>query len=433
MARKVDVLTTLFVRSAPAGMHADGDGLYLQVTASKDGGLNRSWILKYPIAGKTREMGLGPLHRVSLAQARKKRDKAREAIDDGLDPIEARRQKKAQAALEAAKSVSFWQATETYLTSDKAKAWGNPKHAAEVRRSLTVYVKPIVGNLPVAAVDTSLVLRVLEQEIEGDDGELGTFWSLKTQTADRVRNRIEKILDAAKLRGLRTGDNPARWRGHLEASLTKVSATKNHNALPFADLPAFMATLRSYPNVEARALEFLILNANRTNEVLGAKWSEINRATKVWTVPAERMKGTAADRRPHEIPLSERALELLNEMEARRAANPDSAFVFPGRARARLHATALYSFLLYQMKRGDISVHGFRATFKTWAGETTAFPLELIEASLAHKIAGDVEAAYRRGSFLDKRRRLMALWTDYCGGRIPANQAADVVAFPGAA
>jgi integrase len=430
MARNVDVLTTLFVRSAPIGMHADGDGLYLQVTASKDGGLNRSWIFKYPVGGRTREMGLGPLHQITLAEARKARRKARQALADGIDPIEQRRQQKVQTALDAAKAVTFWQATETYLTGDKAKAWGNPRHAAEVRRSLEVYAKPILGSLPVAAVDTALVLRVLEQEIEDDDGELGSFWSLRTRTADRVRNRIEKILDAAKLRGLRTGENPARWRGHLDASLAKVNVTKNHRALPFADLPAFMASLRSYANTEARALEFLILNANRTNEVLGAKWSEINRATKVWIVPAERMKGTAGDRRPHEIPLSDRALAILDEMEAIREGD---SYIFPGRARACFHATAIYSFMVNTLRRDDISVHGFRATFKTWAGERTNFPLELIEASLAHKIAGNVEAAYRRASFLDKRRRLMALWADYANGRIPVDQVADVIAFPGAA
>jgi integrase len=430
MGKEIEVLTALFVRSAPLGKHCDGDGLYLQVTAAKDGkGLNRSWIFKYPMGDRMREMGLGPLHRVSLAQARRKAAKARDAIDDGGDPIEARRQRKAQAALDAAKSVTFWNAAETYLTSDKSKAWGNPRHAAEVRRSLEVYARPLIGSLPVGAIDTPLVLKVLEQPIEGDDGELGSFWALKTPTADRLRGRIEKILDAAKLRGLRTGDNPARWRGHLEASLSKITATTNHRALPFADLPAFVASLRSYPNIEARALEFLILNANRTNEVLGAKWSEVDRAAKVWTVPPERMKGTAGDRRLHEIPLSDRALELLDEMQSRR----EGDYIFPGRARARLHATALYSFAFNTLKRGDISVHGFRATFKTWAGERTNFPLELIEASLAHKIAGDVEAAYRRGSFLDKRRRLMALWADYANGRIRADQAADVVAFPGAA
>jgi integrase len=429
MARKVDVLTTLFVRSAPLGMHADGDGLYLQVTLAKDAGLNRSWILKYAQGGRTREMGLGSAQRVSLAQARKRRDKAREAIDDGVDPIEARRQKKAQAALEAAKSVTFWQATEAFLSSDKSKSWGHPRHAAEVRRSLEVYAKPILGSLPVASVDTNLVLRVLEQEIEGDDGEAGTFWSLKTRTADRVRGRIEKVLDGAKLRGLRTGENPARWRGHLDASLSKVTTTTNHRALAFADLPAFVASLRQYGNTEARALEFLILTAGRTGEILGARWGEINRATKVWTVPAERMKGTASDRRPHEVPLSDRALAIFDEMETRR----EGDFIFPGRARACFHATAIYSFVVNTLKRDDISVHGFRATFKTWAGERTNFALELIEASLAHRIAGDVEAAYRRGSFLDKRRRLMALWADYCDGRLPVDQGADVVAFPGAA
>jgi integrase len=209
--------------------------------------------------------------------------------------------------------------------------------------------------------------------------------------------------------------------------LTKITATKNHPALPFAELPAFVAGLRQYRNAEAKALEFLILNANRTNEVLGATWGEINRATKVWTVPAERMKGTAGNRRPHEIPLSDRALEILDEMAARR----EGDYVFPGRARARLCATALYSFVLYTLKRDDLSVHGFRATFKTWAGECTNFPLELIEASLAHRIAGDVEAAYRRGSFVERRRRLMDAWSEFCDGKTPADQV--VVAFPGAA
>jgi integrase len=418
----------MFVRSAPVGKHCDGGGLYLQVTPDKAGtGVNRSWILKFSQGTRTREMGLGSLNRVSLAQARKKADKARDALDGGLDPIEARRQQKAQAALDAAKSVTFWQATETYLTGDKAKAWGNPRHAAEVRRSLEVYAKPLIGSFPVGAIDTALVLKVLEQEVVGDDGNVGSFWALRTQTADRLRGRIEKILDAAKLRGLRDGgENPARWRGHLEASLTKINATTNHRALPFADLPAFVATLRGYANVEGRALEFLILNANRTNEVLGARWDEINRVTRVWKVPSERMKATAGDRKPHEIPLSDRALELLDEMERIR----DGDFVFPGRVRPRLHPTAIYTFLIDKVGRRDISVHGFRATFKTWAGEQSNFPLEVIEASLAHKVGNNVEEAYRRGTFLEKRRRLMALWADYCNGRIPANQVNNVLAFP---
>jgi integrase len=425
MARKVDVLTTLFVRSAPIGKHCDGGGLYLQCTAAKDGQINRSWILKYHVAGKAREMGLGSVHDVSLAQARKKRDKARQALENGADPIEQNKQRKAQAALDDAKSVTFWDACEAYLKSDKAKAWGNPRHAAEVRRSLEVYAKPLIGSLPVAAVDTALVLKVLEQPIEDDDGELETFWALKTPTADRVRNRIERILDAAKLHGQRTGDNPARWKGHLDYTLAKVIATTNHPALAFGELPAFVAKLRQYRIAEAKALEFLILTGSRTNEVLGAKWGEINRATKVWTVPAERMKGKKQKRKEHPVPLSDRALTLIDEMEARR----EGDFIFPGRTRSRLHATALYNFVRYTLKRDDFSVHGFRATFKTWAGECTDFRLEVIEASLAHKIAGDVEEAYRRGTFVDRRRRLMALWADYANG----DQIATVIAFPGAA
>jgi integrase len=420
----------MFVRSAPVGKHCDGGGLYLQVTPDKAGtGVNRSWILKFSQGTRTREMGLGSLNHVSLAQARKKAAKARDEIDDGSDPIASRRQKKAQAALDAAKAVMFWQAAESFLTGDRAKLWGNPKHAAEVRRSLECYAKPLLGSLPVGVIDTAMVLRVLEQEVEGEAGERGSFWALRTQTADRVRGRIEKILDAAKLRGLRTGENPARWRGHLEHSLTKITATTNHRALPFAELPAFMATLRSYGNIEARALEFLILTASRTNEVLGGQWREIEQSKRLWTVPAERMKGTAGDRRPHEVPLCDRALTILDEMERIR----DGDFVFPGRARSRLHATALYAFMCNTLKRSGATIHGFRACFKTWAGESTAFPLEVIEAALAHKIAGDVEAAYRRGTFLEKRRRLMALWADYANGSIPADQVNNVVAFSGAA
>jgi integrase len=421
MAREIERLSPLSLKALPPGRHCDGDGLYLQVTASKDGkGLNRSWIFKYPMGGRMREMGLGPLHRVGLAQARKTVAKFRETIGDGADPIEARRELNAAKAIKAAKTVSFWEAAEGYLRSDKSEAWANRQHAAEWRRSLEVYAKPILGSLPVAAIDTALVLKVLEQEVIDDDGRVRTLWTLRRQTADRLRGRLEKILDAAKLRGLRTGENPARWRGHLEHSLTKVTATTNHRALPFADLPAFMAALRSYANVEARALEFLILTAARTGEVLLAKWEEVDRSKRLWIVPAKRMKA----KKEHQVPLCDRALEILDEMKA----VGEGTYVFPGKTRSHLRPTALYEFVLNTLKRSDdLTVHGFRSTFRTWAGECTSFDRETIEQSLAHAIGNAVERAYARGNLIEKRRRLMEAWADYANGRVPAD--GNVIAF----
>jgi integrase len=422
MGREIERLSPLTLKTLQPGRHCDGDGLYLQVSVARDGSLNRSWIFKYPVGNRMREMGLGSLHRVGLAQARKTVAKLHDAVSDGVDPIEARRERKTAAAIKAAKTVSFWEAAESYLRSDKSEAWANPQHAAEWRRSLEVYAKPLIGSLPIGSVDTDLILKVLEQPIEDDDGRVRTLWTLRRQTADRLRGRLEKILDAAKLRGLRSGENPARWRGHLDAWLTKVTATTNHRALAFAELPAFMATLRSHANVEARALEFLILTAARTGEVLLARWEEVDRSKRLWTVPAKRMKA----KKEHQVPLCDRVLEILDEMEA----VSEGAYVFPGKTRSHLRPTALYAFVLNTLKRSDdLTVHGFRSTFRTWAGECTSFDRETIEQSLAHAIGNAVERAYARGNLIEKRRRLMAAWADHCDGKGATEIDNNVVAF----
>ena len=273
--------------------------------------------------------------------------------------------------------------------------------------TLATYAYPHIGALPVQAVDTGLVLKVLE-----------AIWTTKPETAGRVRGRLESILDSAKVRGYRDGENPARWRGHLDKLLpahSKVRQVEHHAALPFAELPAFLTSLREQEGIAARALEFLILTAARTGEVIGACWNEVDLLDKTWTVPAARMKA----HREHRVPLAPRALAILDDMQA---AQHGDAFIFPGGKPGRPLSNMAFLMLLRRMGRGDLTAHGFRATFKTWASERTSFQNEIVEASLAHVIGGKVEQAYRRGDLYDKRRRLMQQWATFCTTQ-PTNQA----------
>jgi integrase len=395
MARAIGRLTALKVEKAKkAGMYADGGGLYLRVTP--EGAKN--WVLRYMLDRRPRWMGLGPVTLYGLQEARTKALDARRKRHEGIDPIDARRAERARQRLDAAKAVTFKQCAESYIASHRA-GWRNGKHAGQWGATLSTYAYPVVGALPVQAVDTGLVLKVLER-----------IWTAKPETAGRVRGRLESILDFAKVRGYRDGENPARWRGHLDKLLparSKIRQVEHHAALPFAELPAFLTSLREQEGVAARALEFAILTAARTGEVIGACWNEVDMLDKVWTVPAARMKA----HREHRVPLSARALAILDEMQAARHGD---AFVFPGGKPGRPLSNMAFLMLLRRMGRGDLTAHGFRATFKTWASERTSFQNEIVETALAHAIGGKVEQAYMRGDMFEKRRRLMQQWGAFC-------------------
>jgi integrase len=409
MAKTVGKLTALKVgRGLPAGMYADGAGLYLQVTGSGA----KSWIYRFSLRGKPREMGLGSLVAVSLADARAKAAACRALRQDGMDPIEARRAQHAQAALDAAKAITFKEAAERYIATHRA-GWKAAKHAGLWENTLATYAYPVIGKVSAQAVDTALVLKILEP-----------IWNTKPETAGRVRGRVEAIMDWAKSRGLRQGENPARWRGHLQYQLparSKVRRVKHHAALPYAELSEFMVALREQEGIGARALEFTILTAARTGEIIGATKDEADAAEKLWTVPAVRMKAG----REHRVPLSSRALVILKEMTAPR--NGEHTFVFPGGKRGKPLSNMAMAQVLKRMDRDGITVHGFRSTFRDWAAECTNYPNEVVEMALAHSVSDKVEAAYRRGDLFEKRRHLMADWAAYCNTPKTATRGAVVL------
>ncbi len=398
MALAIGRLTALKVEKAKEpGMYPDGGGLYLRVTPQGA----RNWVLRFMLDRRPRWMGLGPLALYGLQEARAKALDARRKRHEGIDPIEARRAERARERLDAAKAIPFQQCAEAYINAHRA-GWRNDKHAGQWSATLSTYAYPVIGALPVQAVDTGLVLKVLEP-----------IWTAKPETASRVRGRLESILDFAKVRGYRDGENPARWRGHLDKLLpahSKVRQVEHHAALPYAELPAFLASLREQEGIAARALEFLILTAARTGEVIGAQWNETDLLDKTWTVPAARTKA----HREHRVPLSTRALAVLDEVQAARHDDTGDAFVFPGGKTGKPLSNMAFLMLLRRMGRGDLTAHGFRATFKTWASERTSFQNEIVEAALAHVIGGKVEQAYRRGDMFEKRRRLMQQWATFC-------------------
>lgn len=406
MARGSNRLTDRSVKTATVGYHCDGNNLYLQVTQGADDTLNRSWLLRYATggvkisaAGKPRrverQMGLGSYPVVSLQAAREKAREALRLIASGHDPIEARRASKAAAAVAIAKAVTFKDCAEKYIRAHET-GWRNDKHRAQWWSTLETYVYPLIGPLPVTSIDTSLVLKVLEP-----------IWAAKPETASRLRGRVEAVLDWAKARGYREGENPARWRGHLDKLLpprAKVRRVEHHAALPYSDVSQFMRSLREREGTAARALEFAILTAARTGEVIGGTWEEINLDDQLWIVPGPRMKGG----REHRVPLSEAALAIL-KMQAERREND---FVFPGSSAKALSNMAL--LMLLRRMGVNVTAHGFRSTFRDWAGDCTHFPREVIEAALAHSVESKVEAAYRRSDALEKRRELMAAWAEFC-------------------
>ncbi len=406
MARKTERLTALQVgRLKTVGMHADGGGLYLQIKAAGA----RSWVFRYRTAGRKtpRDMGLGSLSDVSLARAREKAADMRRMLDAGLDPIDARKRAEAQTALDRAKAINFKACAEAFIASQK-DCWRNAKHVAQWGATLKAYAYPILGKLPAADIGIEHVLKVLEQRCDDLVGK-PTLWKGKTETASRLRGRIEAILDWAKVRKYRTGENPARWRGNLEHSLprrSKVQKVQHHAALPYAEIGAFVRKLREREGTAAQALEYLILTTARTGEVIGARWREIDLDARVWTVPADRIKGG----KTHKVPLSDRAVAILEEI----GAGKPEAYVFAGgKAGKPLSENAMLA-LLSRMDREDLTAHGFRSTFRDWAAEQTNYPREAAEMALAHVVSDKVEAAYRRGDLFEKRRRLMDDWAKFC-------------------
>jgi integrase len=393
---------------------ADGGGLYLLVgpTGSK------SWIFRYrvpapdkPRGSRLRYMGLGSCETYTLAEARERARECRKLRDQSKDPIETRKATRAQTTLDAAKAMTFQQCAENYIASHKA-GWKNAKHAAQWPSTLNAYVYPVFGSLPVQAVDVGLVMKAVEP-----------LWTTKPETAGRVRGRVESILDWATTRGYRQGENPARWKGHLANLLPKKSKVKrveHHAALPYGELAAFIVELRQQEGIAARALEFAILTAGRTGEVIGAQWSEFDLSARLWTIPAERMKAG----REHRVPLSDAAIEILEEMQTIR----HSDFVFPGAKSRRPLSNMALLMLLRRMGRGDLTAHGFRSTFSDWCSERTNFPAEVREMALAHTVSDKVEAAYRRGDLFQKRRQVMDAWARYCAAPVVAGEVVTLAA-----
>ena len=373
------------VETAKPGRYTDSRGLMLVVKPSGA----KSWVLRYQVAGKRRDMGLGPWPDVSLAMAREKTLEARRTIALALDPLDEKRKAKALTLRDAGQA----------LIEMKRSGWRNEKHAAQWSSTLGQYAFPRLGDLDVRKISTDHVLEVLTP-----------IWTTKPETASRVRQRIEAVLDYARAIGARDGDNPARWRGHLDRLLpqpSKVRSVAHHAALDWREMPGFMAELARREGLAAKALAFSILTASRSGEVRGARWAEIDVAVAVWTIPASRMKAA----KEHRVPLCADALAHLGS-----PGDPD-AFVFPSLVNASKPMSDMtLAAVLRRMGRLDITVHGFRSSFRDWAGEITHFPREVIEAALAHRLKDKAEAAYARGDLFQKRLALMQAWAHYLAG-----------------
>ena len=388
--RKQNLLTARTIETAKKpGRYSDGNGLYLVV---RSGG-SKQWMFLYRRESKLREMGLGsPAKGVTLAMARGLRDETRAIMARGVDPLEAHRQAKQSAA-----GIPTFGSYALALVERIEEGFSNPKHRQQWRNTLQTYCKPI-WTLPVDEVDTSGVLACLTP-----------IWQAKPETASRVRGRVERVLNAAKAERLRSGENPAAWRGHLDATLPKrAKLTRGHHAaLAYPDMPPFMSDLRTRPALAALALELAVLTATRTSEVLNAKWAEFDLDAGLWTIPAERMKA----RREHRVALSKRALDIVKELSTAR----NSEFIFPGQKAGKPLSNMAMLMLLERMgRRGVITSHGFRSTFSDWASEVSPFSSELRETALAHTIGNKAEAAYRRGDALEKRRAMMEAWAAWC-------------------
>lgn len=378
------------------GYHRCGQGLYLQV--SKQG--TKSWLYRYksPITQKQREMGLGSLNFVGLAEARQLAISQKRLVIDGKDPIEERKRSRVEQQLSQARNLSFEDVALACITS-KSHEWKNAKHAQQWKNTLATYAFPVIGHLPISEITTDLILRILEP-----------IWVTKAETASRVRQRLETIWDYGKARNYVDGENPARLKGHLDKILSKTAKVKrvrHFPALPYNEIGSFVKELRTRSGYSALGLEFLILTAARTGEIIGAKWSEIDLEKAVWTIPSGRMKAGVE----HRVPLSSRAVEILESITSNR--NPEE-YIFSGWKRNTGLSNNAFLALLKKMERSDITTHGFRSCFRDWAAEEAyQFSNETIELALAHTITNKVEAAYRRGDQLERRRELMSEWGNF--------------------
>jgi integrase len=398
-SRSIHRLSALGVaRLKKPGYYCDGGGLYLQVSPAR----TRSWVYRFRRAGRLREMGLGPLLTVTLTDARARAALCRKLVLDGVDPIEARQKERAQQRVLEARTKTFDECTTAFIKANRV-GWKNEKHVTQWENTLATYASPVIGHLPVRDIDTGLIVSVLDP-----------IWQTKPETASRVRGRVESVLDWATAHRYREGENPARWKGHLDKILparTKVRKVRHH-ALPYGEASAFMNALKEQDGLAARALELLILTATRTNEVIGVVRSEFDLERAMWTIPAERMKAE----RPHRVPLSASALVLVRTL----LDGADGDLVFPGAKKGKPLSNMAMLTVLRRMKRDDLTVHGFRSTFRDWAAECTTYPNEMAEMALAHAVDDKVEAAYRRGDMFQRRRQMMDDWAMYCARKAKA-------------
>ena len=405
--RGLHKLSGTALKTKQPGMHADGGGLFLQVTIGVGGVVRRSWKLRYRVPGmKPRDMGLGSADIVSVSTARELAKRYREEAFLGIDPIEKREEERKARQIEAAQNVTFRYCAEAYITAHRS-TWKNEKHASQWPATLEAYAYPIFGESPVRSIDVALVMKAIDP-----------IWVTKNETARRLRQRIEAVLDWAAVRGYRQGENPARWRGHLQKALPprpKTALANHHAAMPFDEVPAFLERLRQNSGITAKALEFCILTAARSGEAMNAQWSELDLEQKVWTIPALRMKAG----REHRVPLSPRAVEILQSLALLRD-EKNGDWVFPGAKKERPVSNMGFLMTLRRMGHADLTAHGFRSSFRDWAAERTNHPGDIAEAALAHVVRDKVEAAYRRGDLFIKRRLLMDAWAAHCAEPVRA-------------
>lgn len=394
MPRQVNRLNARAVATiTECGRHADGGGLYLSISAN--GG--RRWTFLYRWHGKPTELGFGSVRNVTLARARELARQARANLAEGVNPRDVRKQ---------SGGATFGECADQLIEAQRP-SWRNAKHAAQWKMTLQNYAAPL-RRLPVDKISTDDVLSVLKP-----------LWKQRPETASRLRGRVERVLDAARAQGLRSGENPARWRGHLDQLLAKRQRlTRGHHAaMPYAEVPSFIARLHSREGSAALALEFAVLTAARSGEAIGARWAEVDLERGIWTIPASRMKAG----REHRVPLSRAASKILTALQDNRSGD----YVFPGEKLGRPLSVMALAMVLRRMEIENATVHGFRSSFRDWAAECTNFPNEVCEAALAHVIENKAEAAYRRGDLFEKRRKLMEAWGSCC----TASRASKVVAF----
>ncbi|MFZ4762254.1 MAG: tyrosine-type recombinase/integrase [Alphaproteobacteria bacterium] len=395
MAKSNHKLSALSInKTNKQGRYSDGGGLYLQIAA----GGSKSWLFRFNLNKKAYQMGLGSVSAVSLSVARQKAAACRALLDEGKNPIQARQEQQAKLLFEQASSISFNHCAEAYINAHQ-QAWSNAKHIAQWKSTIKQYASPVIGDLSIAAIDTPLICKILEP-----------IWHNKTETATRLRQRLEKILDWASVKGYRQQENPARWKGHLDKILpapAKIMNVEHRKALPYKDIPQFMQQLQAQQGIGAKAFILMILTACRTGEIIKTSWQEINLKEKLWVIPAKRMKA----KKEHRIPLSEQALEILTMMQENRR----NDWIFCNESLNKPISNGVFIAHLKRMGlKEQIDPHGFRSSFRDWAAEQTNYPREVAEQALAHSLKDKVEAAYRRGDLLEKRAALMQDWANYC-------------------